>query len=369
MLGVGDWGKESEIACVSAFAGGNEVRNGGTPHGALANGGHARAPPASAAAVGGDAGRPAARADAGGPATAPAAAPATADTPPGTGAGAERAASRDGDRQAGAEAGQASAGAPQSPQAERPDRGAHASAGAAAAPAAIDPGSDPGARRGRSADSPPPRPAEGDAGERTAGAAGSAGSDPVGGALEPCAALARAASSASGTPTAGGSAAGDDEPPGGGAGPAGAPEPPPGAGPDQAELRRAWDALLAEAAGCRDGARQAALAAAVRAMAGRCAAAGVSVKYGKKVLGKLERAAAARRALQAALAGRARGGRAALEDALEAARSVRGRARPAAASGPDPKPPARCPRAVRSGGLAMARPPWCPSCRCAGSDG
>jgi len=307
------------------------VRNGGTPHGALANGGHARAPPASAAAAAGDTGRPAVRADAGGPAEAPAAAPAPADAPPGAGAGAERAASRDGAWQAGADAGQAPGGAPQSPQAERRGAGAPAAAGAAAAPAAIDPGSDPGAGRGRSADSSPPRPAEGDAGEPPAGAAGPA-ADPVGGASEPCAALARAASSASGTPTAGGSTAGDDEPPGGGAGPAGAPEPPAGAGPGQAELRRDWDGLLAEAAGCRDGARQAALAAAVRAMAGRCAAAGVSVKYGKKVLGKLERAAAARGALQVALAGRGRGGRAALEDALEAARSVRGCA-------PPPRPP------------------------------
>ncbi len=43
-----------------------------------------------------------------------------------------------------------------------------------------------------------------------------------------------------------------------------------------------------------------------------------------QVLGKLERACAARAALELALAERGRGGRAALEDALEAARSVRG---------------------------------------------
>ncbi|KAK9842019.1 hypothetical protein WJX81_004484 [Elliptochloris bilobata] len=62
----------------------------------------------------------------------------------------------------------------------------------------------------------------------------------------------------------------------------------------------------------------------VRAMAERCGAAGISVKYGKKMLGKLERACAARAALQAALAGGGRRGRGALEEVLEAARSVRG---------------------------------------------
>lgn len=135
-------------------------------------------------------------------------------------------------------------------------------------PAEIDPGSDPGcqgpAQRDGAAASPPP--------EQLANA--SQGANPSPSSMP---AAGGAPSSASGTPTAAGSAAGGDDdlnpnPTGADA----------GAAAPLGELRRDWDALLAEAAGCRDAARQGELMGAVRAMAERCAAAGISVKYGKK---------------------------------------------------------------------------------------
>lgn len=149
--------------------------------------------------------------------------------------------------------------------------------------AAIDPGSDPGGQRGSKAEShsppppPPPPHAASEAADRLAFPGHCPGEDPG-----PC----LAPSSASGTPTAGGSAAGGDDelnptlnPSTSGGGEAGGG----GAAGAQGELRREWDALLAEAAACRDGARQAQLAADVRSMAERCGAAGISLKYGKKV--------------------------------------------------------------------------------------
>ena len=59
----------------------------------------------------------------------------------------------------------------------------------------------------------------------------------------------------------------------------------------------------------------------VQSMSTKCVAAGISVKYGKKVLSKLERVAPVRRALAAGM-NKDAGGRESLEAALEQARGV-----------------------------------------------
>lgn len=69
-----------------------------------------------------------------------------------------------------------------------------------------------------------------------------------------------------------------------------APAPPPGedvAALQEAALRETWAGLLEEAVGCMDVARLAELTDAIGGMMEQVAAAGVSTKYGKKVLQKI----------------------------------------------------------------------------------
>ncbi|KAK9787368.1 hypothetical protein WJX73_002975 [Symbiochloris irregularis] len=70
-----------------------------------------------------------------------------------------------------------------------------------------------------------------------------------------------------------------------------------------AELRQRWDELLVEAASSTDPARQQALLPMVQEMAEQCAASGISIKYGKKVLGRLEKVGPARQELREAMQG------------------------------------------------------------------
>ena len=70
------------------------------------------------------------------------------------------------------------------------------------------------------------------------------------------------------------------------------------------------------------GTAQAPLLTEVQSMSAKCVAAGISVKYGKKVLSKLERVAPVRRALAAGMSEDG-GGRESLEAALEQARGVK----------------------------------------------
>ncbi|KIY99648.1 hypothetical protein MNEG_8316, partial [Monoraphidium neglectum] len=73
-----------------------------------------------------------------------------------------------------------------------------------------------------------------------------------------------------------------------------------GGGGDEA-LRRAWEALLESAAKCLDEAAQPTVLREVERMLPRAAAAGISVKYGRKVLQRLQSVEPARAALRAAL--------------------------------------------------------------------
>lgn len=74
------------------------------------------------------------------------------------------------------------------------------------------------------------------------------------------------------------------------------PEPEPEA-VDVDSLRRDWEALLEEAARCLDPQQQPVLQARVEALLPRCQDAGISVKYGRKVLQRLQAAAPSRVAL------------------------------------------------------------------------
>ncbi|PSC73191.1 hypothetical protein C2E20_3676 [Micractinium conductrix] len=99
-----------------------------------------------------------------------------------------------------------------------------------------------------------------------------------------------------------------------------------------AELRRQWESLLGEAAACgADTGAQQRFAVAVEQQMQSVAEAGVSVKYGKKLLGKLQRAPAA----AAALAAAADAAREVLvpgfDEAMAAAEAAERRANPAAA--------------------------------------
>lgn len=87
---------------------------------------------------------------------------------------------------------------------------------------------------------------------------------------------------------------------------AAAPLPLPPEDADETTLRRGWEELLEASMECRDPGRQAAFLQAVQALLPRVAAAGISVKYGRKVLQRLEAVAPAREALRAALAARPR---------------------------------------------------------------
>ncbi len=70
---------------------------------------------------------------------------------------------------------------------------------------------------------------------------------------------------------------------------------------DVDSLRRDWEALLEEAARCLDPQQQPVLQARVEALLPRCQDAGISVKYGRKVLQRLQAAAPSRTALLAAV--------------------------------------------------------------------
>ncbi len=85
-------------------------------------------------------------------------------------------------------------------------------------------------------------------------------------------------------------------------------------------LRREWEALLDQAAKCLDEDEQPTMLARVESMLPVCVEAGISVKYGRKVLQRLQALGPARRALRAALAAH---DKAALEEALKACKSVR----------------------------------------------
>ncbi|KAF8071205.1 TANC1 [Scenedesmus sp. PABB004] len=102
-----------------------------------------------------------------------------------------------------------------------------------------------------------------------------------------------------------------------------APAPPPDPAAAELEaLRREWEALLEQAARCRDPAAQPVLLERVSGMLSRCAESGISVKYGRKVLQRLQAVGPARAALQAALAAEPRSC-AELEAALGACKSCR----------------------------------------------
>mmetsp|Transcript_22077 Transcript_22077/g.55586 ORF Transcript_22077/g.55586 Transcript_22077/m.55586 type:complete len:432 (+) Transcript_22077:115-1410(+) len=84
-----------------------------------------------------------------------------------------------------------------------------------------------------------------------------------------------------------------------------APAPPPGedvAALQEAALRETWAGLLEEAVGCMDVARLAELTDAIGGMMEQVAAAGVSTKYGKKVLQKIGKVAPAKQQLAKAMA-------------------------------------------------------------------
>ncbi len=102
-----------------------------------------------------------------------------------------------------------------------------------------------------------------------------------------------------------------DGPPGLALPPADAPEP---------VLRKAWETLLEEAKDCRDAALQHRYLDAVRALLPRAADAGISVKYGRKVLQRLETVGPAREALSQALGRRGGSTGEELEAALKLAR-------------------------------------------------
>ncbi len=87
-------------------------------------------------------------------------------------------------------------------------------------------------------------------------------------------------------------------------------------------LRLAWDALLEEAARCLDERRQAEMQRRVSRLMAACVEAGVSVKYGRKVLQRLEAVGPARDALRAALSAEPPS-LAALQAALALAKPVR----------------------------------------------
>ncbi|WIA12109.1 hypothetical protein OEZ85_012183 [Tetradesmus obliquus] len=67
-------------------------------------------------------------------------------------------------------------------------------------------------------------------------------------------------------------------------------------------MRREWEVLLEAAARCKDQRQQPTMLARVADMLPRCSDAGISVKYGRKVLQRLQAVGPARTALQAALA-------------------------------------------------------------------
>lgn len=100
-----------------------------------------------------------------------------------------------------------------------------------------------------------------------------------------------------------------------------APAPPPPPDP-LAELRAEWDELVGQLAAERDAMQREELAAEVRQRMEDVAAAGVSVKHAKKVLGKLDKAARALATLQAVM-GTERLDAQALEEAVAAARPLR----------------------------------------------
>ncbi|KAF6256099.1 hypothetical protein COO60DRAFT_149160 [Scenedesmus sp. NREL 46B-D3] len=87
-------------------------------------------------------------------------------------------------------------------------------------------------------------------------------------------------------------------------------------------LRREWESLLEQAARCRDQRQQPTMLARVAGMLPRCSDAGISVKYGRKVLQRLQAVGPARSALQAALAAQPRACEE-LDAALTACKSCR----------------------------------------------
>lgn len=68
------------------------------------------------------------------------------------------------------------------------------------------------------------------------------------------------------------------------------------------DLRDCWAALLEEAVSCKDVTRIMRLAASIKGMMTSVAEAGVSVKYGKKVLSKLQKVPPAKECLEAVMA-------------------------------------------------------------------
>lgn len=88
-------------------------------------------------------------------------------------------------------------------------------------------------------------------------------------------------------------------------GPCSLPPPTPEPEPEPVDvdaLRKDWEALLETAAKCMDAQQQPAILTQVQDMMGRCCSVGISVKYGRKVLQRLEAVGPAREALAAALA-------------------------------------------------------------------